>query len=97
MVMYINDRNISPTTMVMYINDRNIWVSSSSLKTNMQILQAVYKAISKKLAKSGLAIDTKKCTLPDINEMQMKDHQSTYPTPRKRTQPIYYHHHTSNG
>jgi hypothetical protein len=29
----------------------------------MQILQAAYKAISKKLAKSGLAIDTKKCKL----------------------------------
>jgi hypothetical protein len=54
--------NISPTTIVMYINDGNIWVSSSSLKTNMQILQA-YKAVSKKLTKSGLAIDTKKCEL----------------------------------
>jgi hypothetical protein len=55
--------NISPTTMVMYIDDRNVWVSSSSLKNNMQILQAAYKAVSKKLAKSGLAIDTKKCKL----------------------------------
>jgi hypothetical protein len=55
--------NISPTTMVMYIDDGNIWASSSSLKTNTQILQAAYKAVSKKLAKSGLAIDTKKCEL----------------------------------
>jgi hypothetical protein len=49
--------------MVMYIDDRNIWVSSSSLKTNTQILQAAYKAVSKKLADSGLAIDTNKCEL----------------------------------
>jgi di/tripeptidase len=49
--------------MVMYIDDGNIWVSSSSLKTNTQILQAAYKAISQKLTKSGLAIDTKKCKL----------------------------------
>jgi hypothetical protein len=55
--------NISPTTMVIYIDDGNIWVSSSSLGTNAQILQAAYKAISNQLAKSGLAIDTKKCKL----------------------------------
>jgi retron-type reverse transcriptase len=51
--------NISPTTMVMYIYDGNIWVSLSSLKTNMQILQVAYKAVSKKLTKSGLSIDKK--------------------------------------
>jgi hypothetical protein len=55
--------NISPTTMVMYIDDGNIWVSSLSLKTDAQILQAAYKAISKQLTKSGLAINTKKCKL----------------------------------
>jgi hypothetical protein len=66
---------ISPTTMVMYIDDGNIWVSSTSLKTNSQILQAAYKTISKQLAKTGLAIDTNKCELihftrrkRDINE-----------------------------
>jgi hypothetical protein len=55
--------NISPTTMAMYIDDGNIWVSSSSLNTNVQILQAAYKTISKQLANSGLSIDTKKCEL----------------------------------
>jgi hypothetical protein len=49
--------NISLTTMVMYIDNGNIWVSSLSLKTITQILQAAHKAISKKLAKSGLAIE----------------------------------------
>jgi hypothetical protein len=49
--------------MVMYINDGNIWVSSSSLKTNTQILQAAYKAVSNQLAKSGLSINIKKCEL----------------------------------
>jgi hypothetical protein len=55
--------NISPTTMAMYIDDGNIWVSSSSLSTNIQILQAAYKTVSKQLANSGLSIDTNKCEL----------------------------------
>jgi hypothetical protein len=55
--------NISPPTMAMYIDDGNIWVSSSSLNSNIQILQVAYKAVSKQLAKSGLSIDTKKCEL----------------------------------
>jgi hypothetical protein len=54
---------ILPTTMAMYIDDGNIWVSSTSLNTNIQILQVAYKAISKQLAKSGLSIDIKKCEL----------------------------------
>jgi hypothetical protein len=54
---------ISPTTMAMYIDDGNIWVSSTSLNTNIQILQVAYKAVSKQLAKSGLSIDTNKCKL----------------------------------
>jgi hypothetical protein len=54
---------ISPTTMAMYIDDGNIWVSSTSLNTNIKILQVAYKAISKQLAKSGLSIDTNKCEL----------------------------------
>jgi hypothetical protein len=49
--------------MAMYIDDRNIWVSSSSLNTNIQILQVAYKAVSKQLTKSKLSIDTKKCKL----------------------------------
>jgi hypothetical protein len=49
--------------MAMYIDDRNIWVSSSSLNTNIQILQVAYKAISKQLKRSGLSINTKKCEL----------------------------------
>jgi hypothetical protein len=55
--------NISPTTMAMYIDDGNIWVSSSSLNTNVQILQAAYKTVNKQLANSGLSIDTNKCEL----------------------------------
>jgi hypothetical protein len=54
---------ISPTAMAMYIDDGNIWVSSSSLNTNIKILQVAYKAVSKQLAKSGLSIDTNKCEL----------------------------------
>jgi hypothetical protein len=49
--------------MVMYIDDRNIWVSSSSLRTNTQILQAVYKSISNQLTKSELSINVKKYEL----------------------------------
>jgi retron-type reverse transcriptase len=72
--------NISPTTMVMYIDDGNIWVSSSSLKTNIQILQAAYKAVSKTLAKSGLAIDTKKCNTNEKPSINIPNTQETNTT-----------------
>jgi hypothetical protein len=78
--------NISSTTMVMYIDDGNIWVSSSSLKTNMQILQVVYKAISKKLTKSGLAINTKKCELIHFTRYKCNTNETpsiNIPKPRK--------------
>jgi hypothetical protein len=89
--------NISPTTMVMYIDDGNIWVSSSSLKTNTQILQAAYKAISNQLAKSGLSINTKKCELihftrckRDINDLPPIEISNTQETNTTTIQPLLH-------
>jgi hypothetical protein len=82
--------------MVIDIDYGNIWVSSLSLRTNTQILQAAYKSVSNQLTKSRLSIDVKKCEVIYFTRCKC-DANDPPSTPKERAQPQYIPHHTANG